>query len=69
VVDVFMHDGVASVGAPCAQLAQLVLGVLALIVGANAGVNRNTYINGLSNYDWCRAASLPAPPIRANCCL
>jgi hypothetical protein len=38
-VDVFLHHRMASVGAPLPQLPQLVLRVLAFVVGRDAGVD------------------------------
>ena len=42
-VDIFMHDSMASTGAPGAQLTQLVFRVLTFVVGAYSGVNRNAH--------------------------
>src|SRR5262249_21424477 len=46
VVDVFMHDRMTGVGAPLPQLPQLVLRVLAFVVGTNAGVDSYAHKHG-----------------------
>ena len=46
-VDVFVHELVASAGAPLPQLPQLVLGVLAFVVGADAGVDSYAHLAAL----------------------
>jgi hypothetical protein len=45
-VDVFMHDGMTSVGAPLPQLPQLVLGVLAFFIGTDASVDSYAHEHG-----------------------
>src|SRR4051794_14142019 len=42
-VDVFMHDLMAGIATPRSQFTQLVLGVLASIVGRYSGVDRNSH--------------------------
>src|SRR5262245_39381878 len=45
-VDVFMHNGMTSVGAPLPQLPQLVLGVLAFLIGTDASVDSYAHGHG-----------------------
>src|SRR6516164_4572834 len=42
-INILGDDVMAGIGAPCTQLRQLVLGVLPLIVGAHATVERHTH--------------------------
>jgi hypothetical protein len=43
VVDVFVRDGVTGVGTPLPQLSQLVLRVLAFVVGADSSIDRDAH--------------------------
>jgi hypothetical protein len=47
VVDILVYDLVAGAGAPLPQLPQLVLGVLAFVVGADASVNSYAHLNAI----------------------
>src|SRR6266852_1851257 len=42
-LDVLAHDQVAHTLAPCAELPELFLGILPLVVGRDAGIDRNQY--------------------------
>jgi hypothetical protein len=46
VVNVFVRDGMAGVGAPLSQLSKLVLGVLAFLIGTDASVDSYAHGHG-----------------------
>jgi hypothetical protein len=46
-VNVLVHEFVASAGAPLPQLPQLVLGVLAFVIGTDASVDSYAHLNAL----------------------
>jgi hypothetical protein len=46
-VDIFVHELMASAGTPLPQLPQLVLGILAFVVSADASVNSYAHLDSL----------------------